>query len=368
MNDSQGVGGKSLSIRGQEVSWVGDCPWTLGAAFGSESGDFLITSGAPGVASGTTRFESARVASDAVNGAAFDGDFGAFSTRGSFVLVKRGEKDPLDLKILRHRYDGGAHGVAALRGGGFAAPVGPEGLLLAKPTGSRPEFRVFCVQCDPDPFYGYQIALAGLADDGGDVVAVASRSQGLAVLNFDAKGESPQGVFHRYDGEDFVAIHPLDAPSCPRGVAALTSSGKILLIPDVLKSSEAGVLEIPDLDGTPYDLISRRGHLFVLTSRWFATFPSAVDDFVAGRPALGGAQAFFMPTSANGILPAGNLGIYLLDGPGVVEYPIAGLVGASDAAGAMNMQSQPSRLVLVTAPFVKANRDTTEMKFDLHAA
>ena len=36
------VEGRSLRFPDQEITWAGECPWTGGFCFGTESGDLLI--------------------------------------------------------------------------------------------------------------------------------------------------------------------------------------------------------------------------------------------------------------------------------------------------------------------------------------
>jgi hypothetical protein len=330
---------------GQEISWVGHCPWTGTLGFGTESGMFLVL---PAPAVEQTVLPSVQVAADAVNGVAFAGEAAVFTSRQSVCLARRRGPGYLDLDRLSQPYRGGAHGVVSLPGGRFIVPVGPAGVLLLAPEEGGRGYAARIAQRSKDPLYAYRLVLAGRTDEGADVAAFAAREQGVVAFGYAGDKRLTPASGHLFRDEDIVAVCPLGHPQFPRGVAALSRECKIFLLPDVTRGAMVGGLDYPELTGTGYDLIALQGHLFVLTSTALVALPRVIAEFARGRLPGGEQEASFMPVTALTIYPADDHGIYLLD-DAVTVFPVSELIGDAGVAdrGYQTPHEVPATVVAV---------------------
>jgi hypothetical protein len=124
MNESL-VKGRPYQLEDHEITWAGDCPWTGSFCVGTESGkvSFYEDSGL-----GRSLALSEKIAEDAINGAAFFGDFMGISTRSEIILCRRNPGVRLGIIV---REQGGAHGILATPGGQFLAPMVTQGFSVS---------------------------------------------------------------------------------------------------------------------------------------------------------------------------------------------------------------------------------------------
>ncbi len=73
MTESYLTNGRLHRLEGQQISWVGECPWTNALSFATEGGKFYSAEG----------MEPIEITSEAINGVAYSGKFAAFSSRTS---------------------------------------------------------------------------------------------------------------------------------------------------------------------------------------------------------------------------------------------------------------------------------------------
>ena len=122
------VKGRSLRFPDQEITWAGECPWTGGFCFGTESGELLICRN-----DGQDELDvlPIKVSEEAVNDVAFWRDYVGVSTRSELTVARRSSSDDDLIKLITT--PGGAHGILATPGGHFFAPMGASGLLRVDP-------------------------------------------------------------------------------------------------------------------------------------------------------------------------------------------------------------------------------------------
>jgi hypothetical protein len=354
-------------IVGEELSWVGDCPWTDTLSFGTESGKFIVF---PERASP----QADQVLEEPINGVAFSGEFAAFSSRGSVLLARRNQSGSNELIGYPIWYTGGAHGVVASSFGGFIAPAGPSGVLLLSPTNDKNGFDVRIAQNNQSPFYAYKLVIAGRNDQQDEIVAFSARERGILAFAYAGKKTDMSAFGHTFEDLDIVSVCALNHPSLPRGVAALSRDCKIILIRDVTSHSDISAFYYPELSGTGYDLIASQGHLFVLTNESFVSLDGLIDDFADSGTPHDCQKASFMQTQATAIYPARDSGeIYLVEDADIMEFHISELV--TGETNHTNAISQPVENVSTQAVFkvieiksFKPNWSTKMASMELAAA
>jgi hypothetical protein len=261
------VQGEFHKIEGEEISWVGECPWTDAPCFGTDQGKLFMP--------GRTRDfigPNADEAFEAINGAAFAGDLVGISTRDNVVVFDRtdGKGTP---------FDGGAHHIVATASGGFVAPLGVNGLLFVTVGPDRiPSLRTGRLpQTDLD-FY----RIASLGESGGsEILACAARRSGL--LAIPLKGtQAWKPINHPFAQLDLIDVCSLRSTRWPLSAAALSSNGTLLLTRNLLEE-RPGSLSIAGLTGKAYSLLTAKGHLFVLTGDSMFVLPNLASRFLEGQ-------------------------------------------------------------------------------------
>ena len=284
-------------MQGQSVSWVGECPWTDTLCFGGEDGKLLISDGSPEIGK-EPKTSSCPIATDAINAVAFADNLFSVSSRNEVVVGRRqAQKDDYGLDFFPHEFRGGAHGVVASQTGAFLAPIGDQGLLLLKhnngkldaQTASRRDF----------PFNFYKLIRLGTGPQGEEVFVSAGRGDGLLAFGFSKEAVSVSGIHHSFEGHDIVDVCPLNDPHYPFAVACLSRSRAVFLIRDVLEDQTPFALNLGDIQGTPYTLLSAQGHLFLLTDREFVTLPNVAWRFLRGESLAGPLKIACVPVNVS---------------------------------------------------------------------
>lgn len=315
---------KIARISGQEVSWIGPCPWTGGYGFGTDSGKILLPKKKPG-AGESEEVKWWPVASEPINGVAFSGDFMAVSTRAEVVVCRY---DPVSGGFAHEteRFEGGAHGIAARASGGFLAPLGSGGLLRVDFNGVTPVMSIGDFgQNSPNLYKLFNLGVI----DGEEVFACAARKDGLLSIRLD-RGRIQFPIYgHTADSFDLIDVCPLDTSRRPLAAAALSVDRSIIFWDDI-RDEPLYVLQIEGLTGRGYSLICSQGHLFLLTSTTLMILPDLATLFLNGgmsnRPGEGFGKSI---RASDAFLLDGEIGLIVKDH--VEALPIGELVAVSSA-------------------------------------
>ena len=259
-----------------EVSWAGGCPWRPGYCYGSEDGRVLLQS-----VDGSWRAGPYDVSpsGEAVNGVAFSDGLMAVSTRSDITFLNvpylgQGQ-------VERAVYNGGAHGVLGIQGGGIVAPLGRRGILVMGPKEERSQ-RVQVLSSTDDSLYVYK--LVSLSDpDRGTILVCACRRGGLAATPLSGVVPESYGKKLQPPGVDFVDVAALGIETFPFAAAGLGLDGSIHFVRDLLTDRTSKMLHFRPLGERAYRILCAEGHVFVLTDRSLYGFVSLAKDFLDGK-------------------------------------------------------------------------------------
>jgi hypothetical protein len=272
------VEGRSLRFPDQEITWAGECPWTGGFCFGTESGELLICH-----VEGTGKFHVVpiKVAEEAVNGIAFWRDYVGVSTRSEVIVARRSPSNDHVTQVTKDQ--GGAHGIVATPGGRLFAPRGAAGLS-----------RIELDRLPRDPFTGVTsdgpdqaainfykaIYLENPASQ--DLLACAARMSGLLKIQSDR--DNPLDIVGLVSPNvDFIDVCSLPFPEWPYAVVGLSLDRSLIFLRNLLADETPQTLRLGELRGTPYSILSADGHLFVLTSKELIAFPDLLPWYLSGE-------------------------------------------------------------------------------------
>jgi hypothetical protein len=283
MNESH-VSGHVNRLAGEEISWVGECPWTGGFCFGTYSGRLVMP-----LDQSTALGFPYPIADEAINDVAFAGDLMGVSTRSEVIIFERDpasfDRGPAFGRFARlgEPYGGGAHGIVATAAGGFVAPLGAGGLLLID-AGEGPDRRIKMRvgQIGQEALNVCKLARLGVVRARGEVVACAARRGGLVAITLDRGEVKPPIVGRLLNEFDLVDVASLQSPQWPLAVATLSSDGAMLLSRNVLEDN-LHVLRLNILSSRAYSLLSAQGHLFVLTRDAMVVLPDLAARFLASE-------------------------------------------------------------------------------------
>jgi len=310
-------------LQDQEISWVGECPWTQSLGFGCESGRFFAETG--------SGIEALDVADDSINGVAFSGAVATFTSRESVTVVQRKHGGSLDAEPLLRSRDG-AHGVAASRHPTFFAAQGALGVLAIRAMSGKCELRR--IQRENEPFSAYQVVKIAQKDDV-EFYAVAARSGGMLVFSYRDDWDISPARGHSFGGHDIVSITSLNHESFPLGIAALSLQGELIIIPDVTRGTNPGVVRFDELAGVPYAVSALRGHIIVLTSSELIVVTDVVQPLADGTYSNRQQHSWVVPVQASDIFSDGIQRIFLTTDGDVDEFQVDDLVvsGHGPASG-----------------------------------
>ncbi|MGP0069249.1 MAG: hypothetical protein ACLQGP_37320 [Isosphaeraceae bacterium] len=270
------VKGPSLRFPDQEITWAGECLWTGGYCFGTESGELLICRN-----DGRDELDvlPIKVSEEAVNDVAFWRDYVGVSTRSELTVARRSSLDD-DLIPLLTTPDG-AHGILATPGGRFFAPMGALGLLRVDPERIGGDDRITIDEPSQDIISFYKlIYLGGSSQD--EVLACAARTSGLLLI--ESNGDKPleiKGIVSKT--VDFIDVCSVSSPRWPHAVVGLSLDRSLIFVRDLLSDETPQTLRLGELRGTPYSILSAAGRLFVLTSKELVAFPDLLNWYLRGE-------------------------------------------------------------------------------------
>lgn len=304
-------------LRGELISWVGREPGLKGIWAGTDSGRFGVIGTSPKTGKPILN-QLLQAGDDAVNGAAFLGDFGVATTRAEVHYFNRKKLRNSGNRIGLIRRPHGAHGVVTLNTPGltsaFLLAVGNEGMLLARPSDKKVSLRHFHVE---NRFYFYKLAAAGRYE-GNHLVVAACRDDGLATVLISPDVAKGVAQVRRFAGVDFVDVCPLRDPRMPRSVVAVSRSGAIYFIPDVLQPAKVNIIQLDDAENAVYGMVMQAEHGFVLTDTHLVCLPGLRDHFIQPQ---GPHQAYYaVPVDASDIYTTGRSRLALLEQDAAVEF------------------------------------------------
>jgi hypothetical protein len=269
---------ESIPIPDFKVSWVGACRDLL--CCGSESGTLRFVT-----TDGDLRLETHPISDlgEAINGFAEVGDFQAVSTRSDVTFISQllsgldrpNRLGPTDAgKVLA-----GVHGVIGTKNGYFVAPMGQQGLMIAKAGGAEEEHVYVSHDAVKDLYFYRSIPMSH--SNGDCVIVSAIRRKGIAagVFPSDMKTHAVNTV----TPQDLDVIDICDLGQS-LAVAALDKHGRILLFNDILDDKKPVNLKFGNIKGIAYRILASRGHLFVLTSKGFHVLANVVKRFLNKEP------------------------------------------------------------------------------------
>jgi hypothetical protein len=274
MNESH-VSGHVNRLAGEEISWVGESPWTGGLCLGTYSGRLIMP-----VDERTAVGFDHPIANGAINDVAFAGNLMGVSTRSEVVVF---ERVPSSVHFARRGepFGGGSHGIVATAAGGFVAPLGPDGLLLIEAKeGPDRHLKMRVGQIGQEVVNCYKLARLGVEGIRGEVIACAARHEGLLFFSLDRGEVQPTIVRLVLPGFDLVDVCSLRSPQWPLAAAALGTDGSVFLSRNILEVAPDS-LRLDVLTGRAYSLLSARGHLFLLTSDGMVVVNDLAKQFLA---------------------------------------------------------------------------------------
>ena len=259
-----------LELGDFKASWVGEYPLGNGVAFGGEDGRILLVN-QDGTISGHAKADT----NEAINGLAFLPGWMGISTRNEvqFVDVPRGECVPVPY---------GAHGVVVGPDEQFVSPLGTVGLLFFKPA--KEEKLPVTIRRPRNATLNSYRAILLKGPNGQNVVATATRKDGIAAMPFDS---SNRGI-HTLTYETFDAIDLCSLAPSSFAVAVLGKDGAIMMCRDVieetLKKQASVTTRFADIRGTAYRILNAKGTLVVLTSQAIFFLGDMATNFLLRKP------------------------------------------------------------------------------------
>ncbi len=196
------------------------------------------------------------VSGEAINGVAWLGTWAAVSTRQevNFWSIT----DPHGGYVPH-----GAHGISATASGYFIAPLGREGILIARPPfGDHVSLSAYTP--GGGDLYIYRVINLRL-QGGKEVIVCSARLGGIVAGEFSGSQETHTMRTAKFKNLDVVDACPL-CPDSP-AVAALSRDGSLVLFGDVLTDKRPKTLKFHSVKGIGYRILCHRGDIYVLTSK-----------------------------------------------------------------------------------------------------
>jgi hypothetical protein len=315
----RGIRGFTHRVQGEEISWAGMCPWTGNLCFGMESGRLYLAPASTGQQPPAVRAYD--FVTEPVNGVAFTGDLVGVTSRREVVVGRRRADGGLDL--LQTEFHGGAHGILALPSGGFAAPLGTDGLLFLTEEKGKIATRVSRIEGERPNFYK-AVLLSKASDD--SVLACAAQDSGLFAMTVEGSRVTAV-VSHEFPGIDVVDVYSLNSKDRPRAAVALNNDGSLLFFTDVLGKMTLPPIRLGYTCGVPYTVLSAQGHVFVLTSEEFTVIPGLATRFLRGERMDQPIDVAVTQVQAVDVFLCGDESVFLIEEEEALEYQVADLAG-----------------------------------------
>lgn len=259
------------------ATWAGEFPSEKGFCVGSEDGEVWVS----GADRSFLKYPPEFKMDEAINGVAFAKELMAVSTPGEIRLNRFHDTKEVEVE----RFDGGAHGIVATKGGGVVAPRGGAGLLLFDPLPGG-LYHQRAIRTQADDVYFYRVVSLGTTGAGEDLFACAARESGVLVVRLaPGRGAGPITAYRgrespRIDAWDIIDICPIDSAGHPFALAGLGIDNSLHLFRDISGGPGPVTLEFPELEGTGYSVFSAQGHIFILTSKALYLLQGLADRFL----------------------------------------------------------------------------------------
>jgi hypothetical protein len=228
------------------------------------------TAGIPGSDSG-----------EAINGIAQAGTWWAVSTRVDLNFRPLPGTAGADEYRVEVPY--GAHDIASTPSGYFIAPLGRNGILLARPPIPR-EQQMTSHSAEEAGLYAYR--LASLRSRAGvEVLACAGRLGGLFAGELGGDATAIR-LKQAAKGIDVVDVCPLDRTAELLALAAVGRDGTLVLFQDILNSTPIA-MKFNSVQGVAYRLLSSHGDVYLFTSKGMYVLGELAGRFLRGELAGG---------------------------------------------------------------------------------
>ncbi len=266
----------SIPVEGMDVCWAGPTLGNRAFCFGSEDGRLLITDyqGVP-----FDRAYKVNQSGEAVNGVAFLDRRFAVSTRNEIMVFTLPPKQRGESRVAPIPF--GAHDVITGVSGHFFAPIGRAGLMSCLPT--EGESQEITVSGGPEGEVYFYRVISLRAIGGEEVLACATRSGGIASLEFRAAESQRTVSTLTFGGLDVIDVCPLLPGQPSTAAAALGKDGTLILFRDVLHEKTPTTVKYGAIKGVAYRLLCVRGSLFLLTSEGIHVITGLVDGVLTGK-------------------------------------------------------------------------------------
>jgi hypothetical protein len=278
-----------------DVTWVGPNFRTNGLVLGFDNGSIIFTVAATGHVSDP---EQLSPSGEAINGIAANGAGGlAVSTRSEVSFFQANSSvEPTRVDF----FPGGAHGVIATKSGSYVAPLGPNGLLIVRPTN---DFLQKEVTKGTEGKLHFNRA-ASLHDQlGTETLIFANRKNGVGLCVFSSD-ERPRVVHTMgFEGIDVVDVCAVSTGSL--SAIAVSKTADLLWINDTSQNTDPVVIRPTHVEGAVYRALATSRHLFVLTSKALYVWFDFVNRAIAGQ--------FASTEMVRLVLPIDAIDMYLLD-------------------------------------------------------
>jgi hypothetical protein len=137
------------------------------------------------------------------------------------------------------------------------------------------------------------------ACEGKDIFGCATRTEGLARIQLDV-ANAHRVLSLTAPSVDLIDVTSLRSAECPFAVAGLSLDCSLVFVRDILSLDEQnpGRLRFDGLRGTPYSLLSAKGHIFLLTSAELVILPDLASRFLDGAPLDSAVHVYHTPVEA----------------------------------------------------------------------
>lgn len=254
----------------EKLTWAGECPWTRGFCFGTQSGKVLVPPAT------SLDFGALGVSSE-INGVAFGREFIAISTPSEVIVARASQYERQFARV--GAFDGGANGILATPSGNFVASRGLHGILLIRRDNRAFTLREIGLTDDAAVNYS-RLIFAGKR--GADIFTCAGRGGGLFAVTCDWERTHSTIIAHPFSGQDILDVCSIRSREWPLAVAAISSDKTIMLTSDVIRERPIGIT-IPISGTSVRSILSAEGHLFLLTDHSLHLFPHLAARFLRGE-------------------------------------------------------------------------------------
>lgn len=343
-----------LPIDNFPISWAGSGRNSQEFCLGSEDGRIRLTNVDGSTIGETPAYDEH---AEAVNGVAFAVDAIAVSSRADIIFWRSVDGNPSQRQPCA--FPCGSHGVLALAGRRFIAPLGPTGLMLASMKKAQAESITISRIREPGRLVDYYRVI-DLVADGTDLLACAVRSAGIAAIQLEKAGNGGQIDSLTFPGLDVVDVCALTDSS--RSLVALARDGTLVLFKDVLSDRSPTTLKFKEIRGTAYRVFSVRENLLVLTSKALYVLDGVASRFLAGEDVSAGpTPASFRTLEAVDANLCGQRWLLVVVTDGVLRFDLDRLFHRSGEADTTEpTDSRPSTPV-VTFPSWRLSREPAEV-------